>query len=64
MVADRDVANAQSDEAAILRRMLADADRLCASPDPLVAGQCVQLRGRIAALVHLVAASDLLDDPS
>ncbi len=35
----------------ILTRMLADADRLCMTTDPLLTGQAAQLRGRIAAMV-------------
>jgi hypothetical protein len=43
------------DAAAILNRMLADAERLCRLTDPLLAGQAAQLRGRIAALVDIAS---------
>lgn len=39
------------DAYAILTRMLADAEQLCATQDPLLTGQAAQLRGRIAAMV-------------
>ena len=67
MGADREFADARAggDDGAVLLRMLADADRLCASDDAIVAAQCVQLRGRIAALVDILAPTDLRpEDPS
>jgi hypothetical protein len=36
-----------------LLRMLADAERLCATTDPLLCGQAAHLRGRIAAMVEI-----------
>lgn len=39
------------DAHAILTRMLGDAERLCATQDPLLTGQAAQLRGRIAAML-------------
>ncbi|HEV2677383.1 MAG TPA: hypothetical protein VGV37_22835 [Aliidongia sp.] len=39
----------------ILTRMLSDAESLCRSQDALLVGQYCHLRGRIAALIDLVA---------
>ncbi|AJP71228.1 hypothetical protein [Sphingomonas hengshuiensis] len=46
------------DEAAMLRDMLAIADRLAASEDALMAGQYAHLRARVAALVELRSFAD------
>ncbi|QEL27388.1 hypothetical protein FQV39_32820 (plasmid) [Bosea sp. F3-2] len=48
------------DAYAILTRMLADAERLCATQDPLLTGQAAQLRGRIAAMVVVATPPSLL----
>lgn len=45
---------------AILTRMLADAERLCATQDSLLTGQAAQLRGRIAAMVAVATPPALL----
>lgn len=42
-------------EHAILIRMLADAERLCETVDPLLSGQAAHLRGRIAAMVEITS---------
>jgi hypothetical protein len=47
------MADAAFREHQILSRMLADAEDLCQSRDPLLAGQYRHLRGRIAALLEL-----------
>ncbi len=39
----------------ILSRMLSDAESLCRTQDALLVGQYCHLRGRIAALVELMA---------
>jgi hypothetical protein len=39
----------------ILSRMLSDAESLCHTQDALLVGQYCHLRGRIAALVELMA---------
>ena len=41
------------DEDAVLRAMLADAERLCATDDALLKGQYEHLRARIDALIEL-----------
>lgn len=41
------------DEDALLRAMLADAERLCATDDALLKGQYEHLRARIDALIEL-----------
>ena len=41
------------DEDAVLRAMLADAERLCATGDALLKGQYDHLRARIDALIEL-----------
>jgi hypothetical protein len=48
------------DAHAILTRMLADAERLCATQDPLLTGQAAQLRGRIAAMLGIATPPSLL----
>jgi len=53
---------ASLEDHALLRRMLADADRLCASPDALLCGQAAQLRGRIAAMIEITAPPGALID--
>ncbi|AMJ61491.1 hypothetical protein [Bosea sp. PAMC 26642] len=50
---DRRHESRSDDEHAILIRMLADAERLCRTDDPLLCGQAAQLRGRIAAMVEI-----------
>jgi len=42
-----------ADEDALLRAMLADAERLCATDDALLKGQYQHLRARIDALIEL-----------
>lgn len=42
----------------ILTRMLSDADSLCHTQDALLVGQYAHLRGRIAALIELMAPGD------
>jgi hypothetical protein len=49
---DRGMAGSDA-EHAILVRMLADAERLCGTVDPLLSGQAAHLRGRIAAMVEI-----------
>lgn len=39
----------------ILSRMLSDAESLCRTQDALLVGQYCHLRGRIAALIELMA---------
>ncbi len=46
------------DEAAMLRDMLAIADRLAESEDALIAGQYAHLRARVAALIELRSFAD------
>jgi hypothetical protein len=41
------------DDDAVLRAMLAEAERLCATGDALLKGQYEHLRGRIDALIEL-----------
>lgn len=50
---DRRHESRPEDEHAILIRMLADAERLCSTTDPLLCGQAAQLRGRIAAMIEI-----------
>lgn len=50
---NKDAADAATRDYQILSRMLADAEDLCESRDPLLAGQFKHLRGRIAALLEL-----------
>jgi hypothetical protein len=59
---DRRRTSGTEDEHVILARMLADAERLCRTSDPLLVGQAAQLRGRIAALVEIATPSDARHD--
>jgi hypothetical protein len=59
-----DTGSAMPRDYAILSRMLADADDLCGTQDALLAGQYRHLRGRIAALLDLVAPLGNAEDAS
>jgi len=48
-----DAADTTAREQEILARMLADAERLCETKDPLLVGQYRYLYARVAALIEL-----------